>query len=70
MREYFVHLVSQAGIERQEKAFNQWIEGADQLSKVEVAEILAVRETVEPEPDLTPEMVARFQSLIHKQSQT
>ncbi|MEL6263561.1 MAG: hypothetical protein AAFR12_21145 [Cyanobacteria bacterium J06626_6] len=47
MREYFVHLVSQAGVERQEKAFNQWIEGADQLSKVEVAEILAVRETVE-----------------------
>lgn len=64
---YSVQVIPQVEVEQQETAFQNWTQSSEQCSDAEAAEILAEREPVESGSQLSPELITRFQKMIHNQ---
>jgi predicted HicB family RNase H-like nuclease len=52
-------------VNQQQQAFQALRQELGQASSVEVESVLAQREVVRPEPELSPEIIARFQQRTH-----
>lgn len=63
---YTVVTVSDAEVKQQQQAFQSLINKLGQASPDELESALATRELVEPEPELSADIVARFQEKIRK----
>lgn len=63
---YTVRATSESVVEKQRADFATLLENLGQASFSEIAKTLQERETVAPEPGLTPEVVARLQKLINE----
>ncbi len=61
---YTVRVVPEEEIAQQHVAFAALLQNLRRSSPEEVAKVLAKREVVEPEPGLSPELIARVQKLI------
>ncbi len=65
---YSVQAVSEAEVEEQQRVFKALIQKLGQASSTAIDSILAERERVEPEAELSSEMVARLQERIRNQA--
>lgn len=65
---YSVQAVSEAEVEEQQRVFKALIQKLGQASFTEIDSILAERERVEPEAELSSAMVARLQERIRNQA--
>jgi predicted HicB family RNase H-like nuclease len=63
---YTVKMVPEAEVEREEQTFQSLIKRLGQASPTEVESILAARESAEPEPELSADLVARIKERIGK----
>jgi hypothetical protein len=63
---YTVRVVPEEEVAQQRVAFATLLQSLKRGSPEEVAKVLAEREVVEPEPGLSPELIARVQKLIIK----
>jgi hypothetical protein len=61
---YTVQATSLEEVHQQQQAFQALLEDLGQASSSEVKAVLNKREVVQPEAELSPEIVARFQQLI------
>ena len=67
---YSVQVFSKSQVEQQEQDLQKCIASSALCSEAESAEILAEREPIEGEPELSEEVIARFQTIIHSQKST
>lgn len=65
---YSVQAISEAEVEQQQRVFKALIQELGQASSTEIDSILAEREQVEPEAELTSEIVARLRERIRNQA--
>ena len=65
---YAFQAVPDAEVEQQQQAFQLLIKQLGQASSAEIQSILATREQIEPEPDLSSDAVARLQERIQKRA--
>ncbi len=61
---FVLHKLSEDEIIQQKQSFNALLEELKQTSFDHIQSILADREKVEPEPELTPEIINAFQQMI------
>jgi predicted HicB family RNase H-like nuclease len=59
-----IRVVPESEVEQQQQAFQLLIEQLGQASSSEVESVLAAREQVEPEAELSPEIIDRLQEKI------
>lgn len=61
-----IQVVPEAEVDQQQQAFQLLIKQLGQASSAEIQSVLATREQVEPESDLSSDVVARLQERIQK----
>ena len=61
---YTIQATPVEAVHQQQQAFQSLLQELGQTSSVEVQSVLDQREVVQPEPELSPEIVARFQQRI------
>ncbi len=66
---YQVQATSPAEIQQQQQSFQELLKDLGQASSAEVKAVLAQRDPVQTEADLSPEIVARLQQRIREASQ-
>lgn len=64
---YTVEAISQEDITKQQENFNKLIAKLGEVNSEEVKQALSKREIVEPEAELTPEIINRLQAKIKNQ---
>jgi uncharacterized protein (DUF1778 family) len=62
---YVVQQVPETEIQEQQQAFDALLQKRPKSSPTEIAAVLAQREIVAPEPELTPEIIQQLQQRIH-----
>ena len=65
---YAVVAVSDAEVKQQQQAFQSLTNKLGQISDDEIESVLATRELVEPEPELSADVAARLQERIRKRA--
>jgi hypothetical protein len=60
-----IERVSEAEVSQQQQAFNHLLQQLGEASSAEVEAGLAQREQVEPEAELSPKIIARFQQRLN-----
>lgn len=65
---YSVQVVPSQKVAEQAVALKQWLDSSNECSETEAAVILNERDSAEPEPELSADMIARFQSLLRNHS--
>ncbi len=65
---YSIQVISDEEIDQQKQSFPALLQKLGQTSPTAIASILAEREIVEPEEELTPEIIAHLQQRIHNSS--
>ena len=66
---YTVKVASKEDIEKQQHNFNNLVAQLEQADAKEIDRLLSQREVVQPEPELTPDIVNRLQAKIQNQKQ-
>ena len=66
---YTVKVASQEDIEKQQHNFNNLVAQLEQADAKEIDRVLSQREVVQPEPELTPDIVHCLQAKIRNQKQ-
>lgn len=66
---YVIQAIPEAGINQQKQSFQALLQQLGQASPTEIESALAEREMVEPEQELSPEIIARLQQRIRNTSQ-
>ena len=66
---YTVEAISKEDIDKQQEKFNKLIAKLGEVNSAEVKQALSQREIVEPEAELTPEIINRLQAKIQNQNQ-
>jgi hypothetical protein len=61
-----IRVIPESEVEQQQQAFQLLIDRLGQASSAEIESVLAAREQVEPEAELSPEIVDRLQEKIRK----
>ena len=61
---YFIEAIPEEGIDQQKQSFQALLQQRLAASPTEIESALAQREIVEPEPELSPEIIARLQQRI------
>lgn len=64
---YSVQVASQSEVAKQETDLQQWMQSSAPCSKAEAATILAEREPIEADRQLSKDIADRFQKMIHPQ---
>jgi hypothetical protein len=59
---YVVHAVSEEGVTHQQSQFTALLQALGQASPEAIKAVLAARDHVAPEPELTPDVVAQLQA--------
>jgi predicted HicB family RNase H-like nuclease len=65
---YAIQVVPESEVEQQEQSFQLLVKQLGQASSAEIQSVLATREQIEPEADLSSDIVARIQERIHKRA--
>lgn len=65
---YAIRAVPESEVEQQQQSFQLLIDRLGQASPADIESVLAAREQVEPEAELSPEIVALLQEKIRKRS--
>lgn len=63
-----IQAVPEADVEQQKQSFQVLVKQLGQVSAADIESFLATREQTEPEPDLSPDVVARLQERIQKRA--
>lgn len=63
---YMIQVIPEAEIERQQQSFELLIKQLGQASSSEIKSVLAEREQIEPEAELSSDVAARLQERIRK----
>lgn len=66
---YFIGVVPEEGINQQKQPFQALLQQLGQASPTQIESALAQREMIEPEPELSSEMIARLQQRIRHSTQ-
>lgn len=66
---YTVKVISKEDIEKQQNNFNDLLAQLGQADAKEIKKVLSKREVVQPEPELTPEIINSLKSKIQNQKQ-
>lgn len=66
--DYTVQPISKQEVSKQQTEFTHLLQKLENTSSADVEIALAEREVVEPESDLTPEIIAQFQSRIQNKT--
>ncbi len=66
---YTVQVISEADRQQQHKNFDNLIAQLGKAKEKEIEKILSQREVVQPEPELTPDIVNRLKTRIQNQKQ-
>lgn len=66
---YTVQVISEADRQQQQKNFDNLLEQLGKAEVTEIEKVLSQREVVQPEPELTPDIVNRLKTQIHNQKQ-
>ena len=61
---YTIHIMSDEDVKRQRERFDVFLNSGPRATEEEIEQVFAEREHVAPEPELTPDIVARFEELI------
>lgn len=68
MLSYSVQVTPPVEVGKQQLLFTKLLAELKTASPDEIATFLSERERVEPEPELNPELIARFQQIMENQS--
>lgn len=60
----FIQVTSEKEIIEQEQSFQTLLQGLGTASEIQIKSVLAEREIVQPEPELTPEIITSLQQKI------
>lgn len=66
---YFIGAVPEEEINLSKQSFQALLQQLGQASTTQISSVLAQREMVEPEPELSPEIIARLQQRIRNSTQ-